>query len=56
MAAFIAERGALGTDLLEQFGDDMEQAETALQDLVCIGGEDDFEFSLICRQESEFAE
>jgi antirestriction protein len=32
MAAFIAEHGALGAGLLEQFGGDMEQAETALQD------------------------
>ncbi|KAA0968185.1 antirestriction protein ArdA [Aureimonas fodinaquatilis] len=32
MAAFIAEHGALGADLLEQFVGDMDQAETALQD------------------------
>ncbi len=32
MAAFIAEHGALGAGLLEQFVGDMEQAETALQD------------------------
>ncbi|MEO4002011.1 antirestriction protein ArdA [Mesorhizobium sp. CAU 1732] len=32
MAAFIAEHGALGARLLEQFSGDMDQAETALQD------------------------
>ena len=32
MGAFIAEHGALGAGLLEQFSCDMEQAETALQD------------------------
>ena len=32
MGAFIAEHGALGAGLLEQFSGDMEQAETALQD------------------------
>ena len=32
MGAFIAEHGALGAGLLEQFGDDIDQAETALQD------------------------
>ena len=32
MAAFIAEHGALGAGLLEQFSCDMDQAETALQD------------------------
>ena len=32
MAKFIAEHGALGAGLLEQFGGDMDQAETALQD------------------------
>lgn len=32
MAAFIAEHGALGAGLLEHFGGDMDQAETALQD------------------------
>lgn len=32
MGAFIAKHGALGAGLLEQFGGDMEQAETALQD------------------------
>ena len=32
MAAFIAEHGALGAGLLEQFTGDMDQAETALQD------------------------
>ncbi|HRN83870.1 MAG TPA: antirestriction protein ArdA [Hyphomicrobium sp.] len=32
MGAFIAEHGALGAGLMEQFGDDMDQAETALQD------------------------
>ncbi|WP_368644626.1 antirestriction protein ArdA [Castellaniella ginsengisoli] len=37
MAAFIAEHGALGAGLLEQFSGDMDQAETALQD--CYHGE-----------------
>ena len=32
MGAFITEHGALGAGLLEQFGGDMDQAETALQD------------------------
>jgi len=32
MAAFIAEHGALGASLLEQFGGDMDQAESTLQD------------------------
>lgn len=32
MAAFIAEHGALGAGLLKQFGGNMDQAETALQD------------------------
>ena len=32
MGAFIAEHGALGAGLLEQFGGDMDQAETTLQD------------------------
>ncbi|WP_018631761.1 antirestriction protein ArdA [Neomegalonema perideroedes] len=32
MAAFIAEHGALGAGLLEQFGGDTDQAETTLQD------------------------
>jgi antirestriction protein len=32
MAAFIAEHGTLGAGLLEQFGGEMDQAETALQD------------------------
>ncbi len=32
IAKFIAEHGALGAGLLEQFGGDMDQAETALQD------------------------
>lgn len=32
MAAFIAEHGVLGVGLLEQFGGDMDQADTALQD------------------------
>jgi antirestriction protein len=32
MGAFIAEHGALGAGLLEQFGGDMNQAETTLQD------------------------
>ncbi|MFD1797184.1 antirestriction protein ArdA [Paracoccus aurantiacus] len=32
MGAFIAEHGALGAGLLEQFGHDIDQAETALQD------------------------
>ena len=32
MGAFIAEHGALGAGLLEQFVGDMDQAETALQD------------------------
>jgi len=32
IAAFIAEHGALGAGLLEQFSCDMDQAETALQD------------------------
>lgn len=32
MAAFIAEHGAPGAGLLEHFGGDMDQAETALQD------------------------
>ena len=32
MAAFIAEHGALGAGLLEQFSGDMDQAETALRD------------------------
>ncbi|MHC5653697.1 antirestriction protein ArdA [Stappia sp. ICDLI1TA098] len=32
MAAFIAEHGALGAGLLEQFSGDMDQAETALED------------------------
>ena len=32
MGAFIAEHGALGAGLLEQFGGDMEQAESTLED------------------------
>ena len=32
MGAFIAEHGALGAGLLEQFVGDIDQAETALQD------------------------
>ena len=32
MAAFIAEHGALGTGLLEQFSGDMDQAESILED------------------------
>ena len=32
MAAFIAEHGALGAGLLEQFGGDMDQAESTLED------------------------
>ena len=32
MAAFIAEYGALGAGLLEQFGGDMDQAESTLED------------------------
>ncbi|GLI94257.1 antirestriction protein ArdA [Methylocystis echinoides] len=32
MAAFIAEHGELGAGLLEQFGGDMDQAESTLQD------------------------
>ncbi|MCW5721978.1 MAG: antirestriction protein ArdA [Devosia sp.] len=32
IAGFIAEHGALGAGLLEQFGGDMDQSETALQD------------------------
>jgi antirestriction protein len=32
MGAFIVEHGALGAGLLEQFGGDMDQAETTLQD------------------------
>ena len=39
MAAFIAEHGALGAGLLEQFSGDMDQAETALQD--CYHGQFD---------------
>lgn len=37
MGAFIEEHGALGAGLLEQFGGDIEQAETTLQD--CYHGE-----------------
>ena len=32
MAAFIAEHGALGAGLLEQFSGDMDQAESTLED------------------------
>ncbi|MGS1093255.1 antirestriction protein ArdA [Aquamicrobium terrae] len=39
MAAFIAEHGALGAGLLEQFSGDIDQAETALQD--CYHGQFD---------------
>lgn len=37
MAAFIAEHGALGAGLLEQFGRDMDQTESTLED--CYHGE-----------------